>query len=295
MISRFGRAWTLLFAAALYGGPVLAGLAGHGWNVLPVFAALFLVYVVATRKPDLSTPAGWAGLAIMAAVQIGLVALTWGAGLALSGVVAPIALPLWAPLAITGLAAGFGAWAWRDAAEMNVMLDSAIREIEAMRFSAPAGDPWQSAPPAAQDAFERFLESLDHLDGLTPDAIDPLVQRLEAEAGPHAFDLLYDESGAGGDTNDPTIDFALLRYVAIPAVLRHLIDRGEAGLAPTLMLSAADATVRHEARARVADLIAAGAPAEQLPDPAWLESLAADYPDEGFDTLRDACRAQDDR
>ena len=58
MISRHSRTGLALFGVALYGGPLLAGFAGHDWAVLPVFASLFLLHVAATRKPDLSTSVG---------------------------------------------------------------------------------------------------------------------------------------------------------------------------------------------------------------------------------------------
>jgi len=287
MINRFGRSWALLFSIALYGGPGLAGLAGHGQGVLPIFAALFLLYVLATRKPDLSTGAGWAGLAGMAAVQIALVSAVWALGLAAAQVAPPVVLPLWAPLAVTGIAAGLGAWAWRDAAEMNVMLDSAIRAIEDMDLSAapPQGDPWPGVAPPVRAAYERFKAALDGVDDISAAAVDPLVQDLEAEAGLDAFDLLYDDAGLEGTAHDPRFDFAVLRFVASPGVLRGLIARGEAGMAPAILLNATDARVRAEARARVAALVGAGAPPEQMPDQVWLAELDDAFPGEGFADL----------
>ena len=93
------RTGLTLLGVALYGGPVLAGLARHDWSVVPVLAALFLLYVAASRKPDLTTGAGRAGLAIMAATQLALVALAWGIGLALAARFGGYVLPLWAPVA----------------------------------------------------------------------------------------------------------------------------------------------------------------------------------------------------
>ena len=58
MISRYSRTGLLLLTGALYGGVVLAGLAGHPFRVLPVYAALFLLFIAATRKPDMATGAG---------------------------------------------------------------------------------------------------------------------------------------------------------------------------------------------------------------------------------------------
>lgn len=285
MINRYGYAGFALFAAALYGGPVLAGMAGHGAQALPVFAALFLLYMAASRKPDLSTGAGWAALAVMVVVQTGVVSLAWGAGLAAAHFLGAVILPLWAPLAITGVAASAGAWAWRDAAEMNVMLDHAIHEIEAMQTPGrtPEAPGWPEVSADAQAAYARFQSALARAETVSASQIDPLVQRLEDEAGMEAFDLLYD--GASGDTADPRLDFAALRFIASPVVLHGLIARGEAGVLPMLLLNAPDAGLRHEARARVLDLVTAGAPPEQLPDPTWLADLDTDFPGEGYGSL----------
>lgn len=294
MINRFGRSWALLFALALYGGPVLAGLAGHAWSVLPVFAALFLFYIVATRKPDLSTGAGWAGLTGMATVQTVLVAAVWAIGIAAAQIAPPVVLPIWAPLAITGVAAGLGAWAWRDAAEMNVMLDSAIKAIEETDFSAapPAQDPWPEVEPQVRAPYQRFKEALGRLDDCSPAAVDPLVKQLEAQAGAAAFDLLYDDAGHEGEAHDPLCDFAVLRFSALPDVSRALIARGEAGLAPMMLLNSPDERVRAEARSRVFALVEAGAPREQLPDPGWLAELDDAFPGEGFAALIDASQTR---
>ncbi|GGD37983.1 hypothetical protein [Sinisalibacter lacisalsi] len=285
MINRHGHAGLVLFAAALYGGPVLAGMAGHGAQALPVFAALFLLYMAASRKPDLATGAGWAGLAIMAVVQAGIVVASWGLGLGAAQLLGPVALPLWAPLAITGLAAGVGTWALRDAAEMNVMLDHAIREIEALKATPAPGTPppWPEASAAARAAYDRFRAALAQGDGVSVSQIDPLVQRLEIEAGIEAFDLLFDDVCT--DTADPRLDFAALRFIASPALLRALVERGEGGVLPAFLLNAAAPSTRHEARGRVLDMIEAGAPADQLPDPAWLDELDAAFPGEGYGSL----------
>jgi len=291
MIHRYGHTGLVLFAAALYGGPVLAGLAGHGAQALPVFAALFLLYMAASRKPDLSTGAGWAGLATMVVVQVAIVSLAWAVGLGAAHLLGPVALPLWAPLAITGVAAGVGAWAWRDAAEMNVMLDHAIQEIEAMQAISPATETpqWPEVSAVAQAVYDRFRANLARAEAVSVSTIDPLVQDLETEAGIEAFELLYDD--VTDPTPDPRLDFAALRFIASPAVLHALIARGEGGMLPALLLNAPDASTRHEARGRLLDLVEVGAPPEQLPDPTWLAGLDAVFPGEGYATLPADCPA----
>lgn len=295
MISRYSATGLALLGIALYGGPLLAGLARHGWAVLPVFAGLFLLYMSARRGPDLATGAGWAGLAIMALVQAVLVTLVWGAGLGLAALFGAIALPLWAPLLLTAIAAGFGAWAHRDAAEMDVMLDSVLEALEARAEAGPsdaAGEKeadWPETPAEVHAALEEALEALYNLDKLEPAVIDPVVARLDAAVGVAAFDPFYDVAGLEGDDNDPLIDFALLRFVARPHILTALIGRGEGGLAPTLLLDAPSEEVRAEARARVGDLLDAAAPDDQLPDIDWLAQMAAQFEGEGYETLARRC------
>ena len=292
MFSRYSRVSLGLLALALYGGPVLAGLAGHGWAVLPVFAALFLLYVAATRKPDLSTPAGLAGLGLMAATQVALVALAWGAGLLIARLTGTLLLPLWAPLGVSAVAAGFGAWAFRDAAEMDVMLDDMLEALERVDLRAPQM-PLGAPPSATGRAVEAAAAALRALPRADAALIDPIVRRLDEAAGVEAFHPLYYIAGdEDAPDHDPRIDLGLLRFLARPAILRQLVARGEGGAAPQLLLDATDPGVRAEARALVDDLAKLGAPAPQLPGPAWLTALDAQFPGEGYDLLRARCAVQ---
>lgn len=286
MFSRYSRASLGLLTLALYGGPVLAGLARHRWSVLPVFAALLLLYVAATRKPNLATPAGWAGLAWMAAVQVSLVVLAWAAGMAAARITGPFMLPLWAPLAVTAAAAGFGVWAFRDAAEMDVMLDSVLAALEARPGAVAA---WPEPGEEIRDRVDRAVREL-RAQPRDPGSVDPVVQALEADLGVGAFDAFYDcASGEARPDDDPQAGFGLLRFIASPALLAALIARGEGGLAPVLLLGADDPGVRAEARRRVFDLVKLGAPPEQLPAVATLAELAVRHPGEGYEALLALC------
>ncbi len=288
--SRTGLA---LLGVALYGGPVLAGFARHDWSVLPVLAALFLLHILASRRPDLTTGAGRASLATMAVVQVALVVIVWAIGLALADIVGAVALPLWAPLAVTALGAGVGTWAFRDAAEMDVMLDSAlarIAEMDSMPVPSRSFDvPWPDPLPEAEEAVRRALRLLRPMTGIDPVAIDRIVHRLNAEAGAAGFDPLYDAAGLAGSLNEPVVDFALLRFSALPQVFDQLVARGEAGLAPMLLLNAPHPQVRAEARAVVADMVEAAVPVTELPDPALLRELAGEFPGEGYNRLLARC------
>lgn len=293
MIGPRSRTGLALLGAALYCGPLLAGLARHDWSVLPVLAALFLLYIAAARRPDLATGAGRATLVMMAFVQTSLVVIGWAIGLLLASIFGAVALPLWAPLAITALGAAVGAWAFRDAAEMDVMLDSAlarIAEMETLPTPAQSFDvPWPDPAPEADGAVLRALKALRARPGIDLAEIDRIVQALNAEVGAAAFDPLYDAAGLEGSLNEPVVDIALLRFTALPEVFDQLVTRGEAGLAPMLLLNAPNAQVRAEARALVAGMVDAAVPVSELPDPALLRELAGAFPGEGYNRLLARC------
>ena len=293
MIGARSRTGLALLGVALHGGPVLAGLAQHDWSVLPVLSALFLLYIAAVRRPDLATGAGRVNLATMAVVQVALVVIGWAIGLALADIIGRVALPLWAPLAITAFAAGVGAWAFRDAAEMDVMLDSALARIAEMETLPPPPRsfdvPWPDPAPGADDAVWRALQRLRARPELDVAENDAIVQGLNAEAGAAGFDPLYDAAGLDGTLNEPAVVFALLRFSALPQVFDALVARGEAGLAPMLLLNAPDARVRAEARALVAEMVTAAVPVTELPDPALLRELAGEFPGEGYNRLLARC------
>jgi len=293
MIGPRSRLGLALLGATLYCGPVLAGLARHDWSVLPPLAALFLLYSAAARRPDLATGAGWAGLVTMAVVQSALVGIGWATGLLLADVLGAVALPLWAPIAITALGAGIGAWAFRDAAEMDVMLDSALARIAEMEATpTPAGAidaPWPEPVPSAEEAVRHTLDALRALPGIDVAEIDRIVHRLNAAVGAAGFDPLYDAAGLEGALNEPVVDFALLRFSALPEVLDQLVAHGEAGLVPMLLLNAPSPRVRAEARALVADMVEAAVPVTELPNPALLRELAGSFPGEGYNRLLARC------
>lgn len=272
----------------LYLGPVLSGWAHHPLATVPVFALAFLLFMAATRRPNLNTPAGQAGLAIMAVVQLLLVAVGFGAGLTAAQLFGDIDLPFWGPIALTALAALVGAWRYSDTAEMNVFLDSAISRLEALDrdIVRDMTDVHPEPRPGVQAALDECLAALR---ALPKDAnvgmIDPIVQRLESTAGVEAFDPFYDAAGEVDGREDRRIDLGLLRFVASPFIRRKLVQRGEGGMAAMLLISAEAPGTRAEARSLLHTLIDDGVPLSQLPDPVWLAELDETYPGEGYDRL----------
>lgn len=130
-----------LAAALLYLGPLLAGFQQQGWQIVPVFVTVFLLWLVVIRPQDWPAAAAWRGPAPWLAligrgvVQLLLVVLCIGLGRGLAGVsgLQPAALPVALPVALSILAVGLGRMAWNPAkaAEIDLFLDQAMDQIAA--------------------------------------------------------------------------------------------------------------------------------------------------------------------
>lgn len=133
----------LLMAATalLYLGPLLAGLGGYGWAVVPVFAAIFVLWLIVLRPQQWPRRAGdWkrgavaTGAVTQALVQLLLVTLLFGIGRGIGGVLAIIPpFPAMLPIAVSFLSIPLSRLIWDPwkAAQMDQFLDQALREIHA--------------------------------------------------------------------------------------------------------------------------------------------------------------------
>lgn len=140
--------------ACLYLGPLLAGLGGYGWQVVPVFTAIFLLWLIALRpqewpqsRADWMQPDTWMAMAARAVVQLLLVVLCFGIGRGLAGVAGlSLNLPFMGPIILSFLAVPIARLAWppQRAQELDSFLDEAIGSIET------------TVPPVA--AAERLAE-----------------------------------------------------------------------------------------------------------------------------------------
>lgn len=164
-----------LAAAMLYLGPLLAGLAGQGWQVLPVFVLVFLLWLVVIRPQDWPPLAGWArpepwlALTGRAVVQLLLVALCLGVGRGLSGVAGLTAdLPLLLPagLSLAGVALARLVWNPEKAAALDLFLDEAIDQIGAAAAVRP--DDGGDRQVQARIAALRLTATLADLPDRTP-------------------------------------------------------------------------------------------------------------------------------
>lgn len=282
-VRRYGSILLALIMLPVYIGPALSGLAAHPLAVLPVYVGLSLLHFSATRKPDISAAVGWAALILAGLIQLAVISFLYLVGWGVGQAVPLQTLPLWLPIGVTGLGVALTAWLFRDAAEMEVFLNSALKKIEqidenvVLEWHAPT----LSSP--AQSALDTAIEALKALpQDAGPGIVDPIVNRLAIEAGPDVFDAFYDIAGTTEGRADRRIDLGLLQFVTIPGVRRALLARGDLGLTPMLMITSQDPDIRQIARALIGDMINDRAPLDQLPDPVWLMELEETYPNEGY-------------
>ena len=124
------RLWLLRGAAALMSfGALLAGLAGHGWTMVPAVVAVFVLGSVILRPHlwpaslrDLGTVDAVVALAALVATQALLVILCFGFGRGIGGVMGlRPSLPAYLPLALALVAMPLSRLVWNP----RVMADHA--------------------------------------------------------------------------------------------------------------------------------------------------------------------------
>lgn len=133
---KYSTSGVLAYAVPLYLSPVLSGASGVAWAVVPVFALLFAAVIVITRK----MPTDGAALAasVLGAVMLNgaITAGLFAVGRGIMLFAGPVDMPVWGPLGICTLAAGWGMWRYRWTPaqdEMEAVLDAALRDLTAMQ------------------------------------------------------------------------------------------------------------------------------------------------------------------
>ncbi len=211
--------------ALLYLGPLLAGLGGFGWRMVPAFVGIFLLWTVILRPSTWPrTAADWIRSAVMvpllgqSLMQVLLVVVCFGIGRGLGGVFGALPpFPALLPLAVSFLAIPLCRLLWdpNKAEAMDRFLDTAIAGI-----SAAASD----LPPDRSDAralAARLLTPLQALPDTTPD--EDVARHLQAitrhaDPGDVAHVLL---AAAQNGTASP----AGLRALVLHATDPHHTDR----------------------------------------------------------------------
>ena len=267
--------------ALLYFGPLLAGIAGFGWRVVPLFVGIFLLWLFILRPQqwprrlaDWSRPEALIALLTQSVVQVLLVAVSLGIGRGIGGVLGVMpGIPLMLPVAVSFMSIPLARMLWdpwrADAGE--VVLDEALARLEGEQDPAPAEDLKRRTESAA-----RMVAALDRLPAeatteLLADHLHAMATQTSHEALRVALmDPIYDGSAtavvrraAAVHATDPAVVDILKGSTYPMAVFRALTD------GPTLALFAA----------RCADLVAERPDRlGNCPDPEDVVTLAARVP-----------------
>lgn len=223
--------------ALLYAGPLLAGFGGFGWAIVPVFAAIFLLWLVILRPhqwprhaADWGRPEAWSTLITQAAVQTLLVAMLFGIGRGLGGALATLPqVPLLLPVAISVLSIPLARLIWNPWKDRDIdrFLDDAIARVNA----SPAADGNLGLATARRlivplaDLDDAVTDTIvaQHLLAMSPHAPDAVIRKAllerqhsgEASRGETIALILHATDGAlietvGGD--GPTLALAVLPH-----------------------------------------------------------------------------------
>jgi hypothetical protein len=185
--------------ALLYLGPLLAGLAGQGWASVPVFVAIFVLWLVVMRPwawPREPRAWGnaqvWVGAASQVAVQTLLVVMCFAIGRGLGGVVGVLALfhPL-LPVAISFLSLPVSRLVWDPVKgrEVDAFVDDAMAQLSSgARAAAGPPDPaveqlLDLAQGAGSAAVAAQIAQVLHGDKAAG-RLDQLVTALDRQAPP---------------------------------------------------------------------------------------------------------------
>jgi len=265
--------------ALLYLGPLLAGLGGFGWAVVPVFVAIFLLWTrilrpttwpasrAEWRQPDLLLR-----LVLQSAVQVLLVVVCFGIGRGLGGVLGALPpFPVLLPIAVSFLAVPLSRLFWDPvkAEAMDRFLDTAIAGINA----AAAGQ----TPPDRSDARALTAQLLAPLQALPDDAsaadIETHLRAIGAHACPEDIDHVLQTAGRAG-----TAGKAALRALILYATDLRNTDRLAGQGAQTrafLLIAAQDDLALLFARRSTAQLTDDPAARDDSPSPETLREAAA--------------------
>jgi hypothetical protein len=265
--------------ALLYFGPLLAGIAGFGWRVVPLFVGIFLLWLFILRPQqwprrlaDWSRPEALIALLTQSVVQVLLVAVSLGIGRGIGGVLGVMPdIPLMLPVAVSFLSIPLARMIWDPwRAEVGEdVLDAALARLEAE--VDPADDLKRRTESAA-----RMVAALDRLPPeaapeLLADHLHAMATQTSHEALRVALmDPIYDGSAtavvrraAAVHATDPAVVDLLQGSTYPMAVFRALTD------GPTLALFAE----------RCADLVAERPDRlGDCPDPEDVVTLVARVP-----------------
>lgn len=143
------RRFMMAANALLYFGPLLAGLGGFGWGYVPVFALLFVLWLVILQpmefpinKAEWLSADAWVAVSARAVVQLLLVLILFGIGRGIGGVLGAMTgySPM-LPIAVSFLSIPLARMIW----------DPWAQPLEPQEQPQPATDASPSAMRASAD------------------------------------------------------------------------------------------------------------------------------------------------
>ena len=133
--------------ALLYFGPLLAGVGGFGWGVVPVFAAIFLLWLFILRPQqwpravaDWARPEALIAPLTQGVAQLLLVTVSFGIGRGIGGVLGVLPpFPLMLPVAISFLSIPLARMIWDpwQAEALDATLDEALARLDGLAETPP--------------------------------------------------------------------------------------------------------------------------------------------------------------
>ena len=149
----YRRRFLMAANALLYFGPLLAGLAGFGWGLVPLFTAIFVLWLIILQpyefpinRAEWMSPDAWVAISARAAVQLLLVVVLFGIGRGIGGILGTMTFfSAMLPIAISFLSIPVARLIWDPWAVQNAPVD----ETHAAAKDASAAKP-QSATQAAK-------------------------------------------------------------------------------------------------------------------------------------------------
>lgn len=185
----------LLTAALLYMGPLVAGLAGMDWQMVPVFSAVFLLWLLIMRPAlwpeqlrDWGNPRLISQLLLSILLQMALILLCFGIGRGIGATMGTLAaVPIWVPPLMSFLAIPAARICWTPDAPKPGMPDYSDRSRVKAKAANHAGKAGLAADLALADRSytqaraecEPWVGRILQLSDNDPDAI---ILQILAEA-----------------------------------------------------------------------------------------------------------------
>lgn len=214
--------------ALLYFGPLLAGMGGYGWAMVPAFVAIFVLGQIILRPhlwphslADLQKSGLWVSLGGQVAVQVLLVAVSFGIGRGIGGAAGtlPVYSPL-LPLAVSFLSIPLARMLW------DPWKGDSFDAIEAAKYPDASPDADHIAEGTA--LADRLLQPLQDMAGRTTEA--EVLRHLQAMAKHVDHARLRDALMARAAKPDASqaILMALVVQTTDPAIMDMLDESGPA-------------------------------------------------------------------